>query len=118
MNLAKQINQKLDEMLEIRDQLSDLRAKCEQGLVVKNSQTGKQASTQEVLSHVDSIKKQIEKELNQITNNGLNVKEIFTNKYYINDVMQDKELVKQDRAKERNKPTDPNAEFISWEENS
>ena len=33
-------------------------------------------------------------ELNEITNNGKNIKNIFTNNYYINDMMQDREIAR------------------------
>lgn len=102
MNLAKQINQKLDEILNIRAEI-----KAIGGSPNKDS-----------LRLSDEMVNQIKGELNEITNNGLNVKEIFTNKYYINDVMQDRELARIERSKERNRPTDPDAEFISWEENA
>lgn len=102
MNLAKQINQKLDEILNIRAEI-----KAIGGSPNKDS-----------LRLSDEMVNQIKGELNEITNNGLNVKEIFTNKYYINDVMQDRELARIERSKERNRPTDPDAEFICWEENA
>lgn len=94
MNLARQINQKLDEMLEIRDQLKKLRAQRRQGLVVNNIETGKPVSDEEIINRVTELKQELITELNQITNNGSNAKDIFTNKYYINDTMQDKELKK------------------------
>lgn len=94
MNLARQINQKLDEMLEIRDQLKKLRAQRRQGLVVNNIETGKPVSDEEIINRVTELKQELITELNQITNNGSNAKDIFTNKYYINDAMQDKELKK------------------------
>ena len=34
-------------------------------------------------------------ELNEITNNGKNIKNIFTNNYYINDMMQDREIARE-----------------------
>ena len=94
MNLARQINQKLDEMLEIRDQLKKLRAQRRQGLVVNNIETGKPVSDEEIINRVTELKQELITELNQITHNGSNAKDIFTNKYYINDAMQDKELKK------------------------
>jgi hypothetical protein len=36
---------------------------------------------------------QIKEEINLLTNNGENVKDIFTNNYYINDSMQDREII-------------------------
>ena len=40
---------------------------------------------------------QIKKDLNEITNNGKNVKDIFTNNYYVNDSMQDREIIAKEK---------------------
>jgi ribosomal protein L15 len=81
MNLARQINKQLDEILEISkvrdDKLKKHRSKLEQEDI-------------EDLSNGEITKR--EQELNKITNNGQNIRDIFTNDYYINDVMQDREI--------------------------
>jgi hypothetical protein len=81
MNLARQINQQLDEILEINksrdDSLKKHRSKLEQKDI-------------EELSNGEITRR--EEEINKITNNGQNIRDIFTNDYYINDVMQDKEI--------------------------
>lgn len=77
MNLAKQINQKLDELHSLYKM---------QGILEANK---------EDLRFKQRIKK-AESELNSITNNGQNVIDIFTNKYYINDTMQDREIAKEE----------------------
>ena len=81
MNLARQINKQLDEILEINkvrdDKLKKHRSKLEQEDI-------------EDLSNGEITKR--EQELNKITNNGQNIRDIFTNNYYINDVMQDREI--------------------------
>lgn len=77
MNLAKQINQKLDELHSLYKM---------QGILEANK---------EDLRFKQRIE-QAESELNSITNNGQNVIDIFTNKYYINDTMQDREIAKQE----------------------
>lgn len=77
MNLAKQINQKLDELHSLYKM---------QGILEANK---------EDLRFKQRIEK-AESELNSITNNGQNVIDIFTNKYYINDTMQDREIAKEE----------------------
>lgn len=77
MNLAKQINQKLDELHSLYKM---------QGILEANK---------EDLRFKQKIE-QAESELNSITNNGQNVIDIFTNKYYINDTMQDREIAKEE----------------------
>lgn len=93
MNLAKQINQKLDEIISIRKEIKRMDHDLSDETSLKNIQTGESTNKAEALRVVEGMIDQIKDELNQITNNGQNVKDIFTNKYYINDVMQDKEIV-------------------------
>jgi hypothetical protein len=77
MNLARQINKQLDEILEINKVRDD---KLKRGF----------SSSALNLSNGEITKR--EQEINKITNNGQNIRDIFTNDYYINDVMQDKEI--------------------------
>jgi len=93
MNLAKQINQKLDEIISIRKEIKRMNHDLSDETSLKNIQTGESTNKAEALRVVEGMIDQIKDELNQITNNGQNVKDIFTNKYYINDVMQDKEII-------------------------
>lgn len=67
MGLAQEINERLDAMLALGDD--------------KKSREAKQV---------------LVKELNKITGNGRNVREIFNNIYYINDFMQDKQIVQKE----------------------
>ncbi len=78
MNLARQINNLLDDILEINKVRDD---KLKQGF--SNSALD--------LTNGEITKK--EQEINKITNNGQNIRDIFTNDYYINDMIQDKEIV-------------------------
>jgi len=64
MGLAQEINERLDAMLALGDDEKSIEAK--QVLV---------------------------KELNKITGDGQNVREVFNNIYYINDFMQDRQIV-------------------------
>jgi hypothetical protein len=64
MSLAKEINERLDAMLALGD---DERSR--------------------------GAKETLIKELNKITGNGQNVRDVFNNIYYINDFLQDKQIV-------------------------
>ena len=67
MGLAQEINERLDAMLALGDDEKSL-----------------------------ETKKTLIKELNKITGNGQNVREVFNNPYYINDMMQDRQLVQKE----------------------
>lgn len=58
-----------------------------------NQQTGQKITKKEILELADIEITQIKNELNKLTNNGKNIKGIFDNQYYINDMIQDKLLV-------------------------
>ncbi|MFT6497739.1 MAG: hypothetical protein ACJATM_001362 [Alphaproteobacteria bacterium] len=92
-SLAKQINQKLDEILAIRQEIKRMDNDLKDDTKLKNLNTGESANKEEALRVVEGMVDQIKEELNQITNNGRNVREIFTNKFYINDMLQDKDIV-------------------------
>ena len=67
MGLAKEINERLDAMLALGDDNKN----------------------QEALATII-------KELNVLTNNGRNIRDVFNNIYYINDPMQDRQLVEKE----------------------
>jgi len=56
------------------------------------------------------MRKQIVEDLNKLTNDGQNCKDIFTNDYYVNDVMQDKEIVQKQTENILNKSKPKNLE--------
>jgi len=69
MNLAREINEKLDKIIELRQ--------CES------------KETQLEMFPVNPYAEEVnvlEKELNKLTNNGQNCRDLFTNQYYINDL--------------------------------
>jgi hypothetical protein len=68
---------------------------------LKNIQTGESVNKKEVMQFVESQITLIKKELNNLTNNGQNVKDIFTNNYYVNDSMQDRAIIAEINAKEK-----------------
>jgi len=93
MSLAKDINKLLDDMLAIKAEIRRIDLEITPEQTLKNVQTGEKVNKEEVLEFVKGEIKRIEWELNKITNDGKNVKDIFTNKFYINDSMQDREII-------------------------
>lgn len=93
MSLAKDINKLLDNILDIKSEIRRIDLEITPEQTLKNVQTGEKVNKEEVLEFVQGEIKRIEWELNKITNDGKNVKDIFTNKFYINDSMQDREII-------------------------
>ena len=92
MSLAKEVNEHLDNILAIRAEIRRMEVEIKDNQTLTNKQTGEQMEKKEVIQFVENTINDIKKDLNKITNNGDNVKEIFTNKYYVNDFGQDKEI--------------------------
>lgn len=92
MSIAKDVNEKLDEILMIRREIKRMDHDLDDDAELKNMETGSTSNKEEALRVVEAMIDQIKSELSQITNNGQNVKDVFTNNYYINDLMQDKEI--------------------------
>jgi hypothetical protein len=86
-SLAKEINERLDQILDIRSEIKRMNADLTDDVQLNNMQTGEPTTKLEAIDIVEGMVEAIKEELNQITNNGKNVKDIFTNKYYINDVL-------------------------------
>lgn len=57
-----------------------------------NNETGQKITKKQVLELAEVEITQIKNELNKLTNNGKNIKGLFNNEYYINDMIQDKLL--------------------------
>lgn len=89
MESARQINKKLDEILIIQSQIKELNELAPDAQF-DNKETGEKVTKEIVLNKGQEQLAQLEKELNEITNNGKNCREVFTNPYYINDFAQDK----------------------------
>ena len=99
MNLAKQINNKLDEILLHNETLIELEKDYKDpDFGLEDEGTGEKVTKEIVLNKAQKIKDQIINDLNKLTRDGKNCRDMFTNEYYINDVMQDKEIAEQNRA--------------------
>ena len=90
MTLAKEINEKLDAILSAMDELRELEVEIDDDLEFENKETGQIVTKEIVLNKGQEDIDQIKADLNKITNDGKNVKNIFTNQFYINDMIQDK----------------------------
>ena len=90
MTLAKEINEKLDAILSAMEELRELEVEIDDDLEFENKETGQIVTKEIVLNKGQEDIDQIKADLNKITNDGKNVKNIFTNQFYINDMIQDK----------------------------
>ncbi len=97
MTLAKEINKKLDAMLLAMDQLNEMEKELHPDAELKCIETGEEVTKDFALNKGREVVTQIEEELNEITNNGQNVRNVFTNQFYVNDMIQDKLIVQEIR---------------------
>ena len=107
MTLAKEINQKLDEILLVKSQIKEVENDLAPDALFNNSETGESVTKEFVLNKGKQQLEEIKKELNKLTNNGKSGRDLFTNPYYVNDVAQDKLIAREIRenklTEERNK---------------
>tara|TARA_Y100000361_G_scaffold32310_2_gene27023 strand:+ start:912 stop:1223 length:312 start_codon:yes stop_codon:yes gene_type:complete len=94
MSITKDINEKLDEILAIRAEINRMKKDLNNDESLVNKLTGEKCTKQDALDVVENVIDDIKKDLNKITNNGQNVRDIFTNNYYVNDPMEDKRVAR------------------------
>ena len=112
MNLASEINKKLDEITRHNKELAMVeRDYKDPKFSLEDAKTGEKVTKEMVLNKADEIQSQLIEDLNKLTNGGKNAKDLFTNQYYINDFSQDKliaEEIRLDKMEkclaEQNKP--------------
>lgn len=104
MSLAKEINKKLDEILAFNKTLNELKEDYDEiaPTGMEDIETGEKLSQEEVFNKAEEIRLQIIEDLNKITNNGNNIRDIFTNEYYVNDMIQDKEIAEENKENKLN----------------
>ena len=104
MSLAKEINNKLDEILAFNKTLNELKEDYDEiaPTGMEDIETGEKLSQEEVFNKAEEIRLQIIEDLNKITNNGNNIRDIFTNEYYVNDMIQDKEIAEENKENKLN----------------
>jgi len=94
MTLANNINDKLDEILKLRAEINRMKKDLNNNEPLVNLETGKKATQEDALNLVEKIITQLKSDINKLTNNGQNVKDVFTNNFYVNDNMEDKRIVR------------------------
>lgn len=94
MSLANNINDKLDEILKLRAEINRMKKDLNNNEPLVNLETGKKATQEDALNLVEKIITQLKNDINKLTNNGQNVRDIFTNNFYVNDNMEDKRIVR------------------------
>tara|TARA_B100000902_G_scaffold397188_1_gene460232 strand:- start:1800 stop:2138 length:339 start_codon:yes stop_codon:yes gene_type:complete len=107
MSLAKEINEKLDELLKIESEIKRVNAEITDKEILKNIHTGEEVGKKEVIETAHNMRVQVREDLFKLTNGGKNVKDIFTNKFYVNDHMQDK-ICAEEQIEERLNNNKPN----------
>lgn len=106
MSLAKEINEKLDELLKIESEIKRVSAEITDEEILTNIHTGEKVGKKEVIETAHNMRVKIREDLSELTNGGKNVKDIFTNKFYVNDFVQDKICAEEEIEKtlNNNKP--------------
>ncbi len=100
MSIAKEVNNRLDHILEIKSEINRMRADlANKSLDIEliNNETGEKVSADKIEQLANAEIIEIKNELNKITNNGKRITGIFNNKYYINDMLQDKLIVQNNK---------------------
>ena len=94
MSVANEINKKLDELSKVTADLNELKYKynSDPKFTLKNSETGEVVDKEIVFDTAEKNINQIKTDLNTITHSGENIKDVFTNQYYVNDFSLDKNL--------------------------
>jgi len=96
MSLAKEINKRLDAILAHNAELKELNKKFKDPeFKLKDMKTGKIVTKEFALNKAQEAYDGIIGDLNQITNEGKNCRDLFTNIYYVNNLMEDKVIAKE-----------------------
>ena len=98
MNLAREINKKLDEIIEYNIQLNAVNKDyTDPEFSMNDVHTGEKVTKEMVLNKAEKIKDQIITDLNKLTNDGKNCINVFDNPYYINDMGEDRRIAEEIR---------------------
>tara|TARA_B110001454_G_C12683819_1_gene419305 strand:- start:364 stop:708 length:345 start_codon:yes stop_codon:yes gene_type:complete len=98
MSLAREINKKLDEIIEYNIQLNAVNKDyADPEFSMNDANTGEKVTKEMVLNKAGKIKDQIIDDLNKLTNDGKNCINVFDNPYYINDMGEDRRIAEETR---------------------
>jgi hypothetical protein len=93
MSIAKEVNNRLDELLNIRAEIKRVDNDIKDGQILNNVADGTSTNKEGVIKIAEAMIDQIKNDLNKITNNGKSITGIYNNEYYVNDMIQDKIIV-------------------------
>ena len=95
MTSANKINDKLDTILKLRADIKKMLNELDPSTELVNPDTGDKMLRDDAIKVAEDVINKVENDINEITNNGQNVKNIFNNQVYVNDLMQDKQITKE-----------------------
>ena len=99
MNLAREINEKLDAILRHNKEVNAVKLDFQDpNFTINDVNSGGQVTEEMVLNKADEVYNTIVDDLNKLTHDGKNCRDIFSNDYYVNDMSQDKKISEEIRA--------------------
>lgn len=107
MSLAREINKELDNILKIKAEMKRVNAEITDEEIFTNIHTGEKVGKKEVLETAHNMRIKSQENLMELIGDGSNIKDIFTNKFYINDFTQDK-ICAEEQIKETLNKSKPN----------
>lgn len=93
LSIAKEVNNRLDELLKLRAEIKRIDNDLEDGQILNNVEDGTKTNKEGVIKMAEDMIDQVKNDLNKITNNGKRITGIFNNIYYVNDTIQDRLIV-------------------------
>jgi len=99
MNLAREINEKLDAILRHNREVKAVELDFQDpNFTINDVNSGEQVTKEMVLNKADEVYDIMIDDLNKLTKDGQNCRDVFTNQYYINDLSQDRLIAEEIRA--------------------
>ena len=96
MSLAREINDKLDAILRHNKEVDAVNNDFKNpNFKLNDVNSGEQVTKEMVLNKAKEIKDQIICDLNKLTNDGKNCRNIFDNPYYVNDMGEDRRIAEE-----------------------
>ena len=93
MSLAREINDKLDAILRHNKEVDAVNNDFKNpNFTLNNINSGEQVTKEMVLNKADEVYEEIISDLNKLTNEGKNCRNIFINPYYVNDMGEDRRV--------------------------
>tara|TARA_B100001175_G_C19438156_1_gene604713 strand:+ start:592 stop:936 length:345 start_codon:yes stop_codon:yes gene_type:complete len=93
MSLAREINDKLDAILRHNKEVDAVNNDFKNpNFKLNDVNSGEQVTKKMVLNKADEVYEEIISDLNKLTNEGKNCRNIFNNPYYVNDMGEDRRV--------------------------